>query len=178
MKKINHYTPKIFTNLIPEEIEFEKEQKFNIDNYNSLFTIPLQKKSEKNEMFLSNYKSEEQTPIDVKITGPSGVSELSNIYNSEGFLNFLYDISGSYKIFFTKSKNELLTEDNKEVKETIKIISTESAFDLDINKDKIEFIEFNLTRDDIPSLKFNIHSLDKNYTKKISISNIDLNNLN
>ena len=177
-KKINHYTPKIFINLIPEEIEFENEQEFNIDNYNSLFTIPLQKKSEKNEMLLLNYNLEEQSPIDVEITGPSGNSKLFNIYNSEGFLNFLYNISGSYKIFFTKSKNELLSEDNKEVKGIFKIISTESAFDLDISKDKIEFNEFNLSRDDIPSLKFNIHSLDKDYTKKISISNIDLNNLN
>ena len=177
-KKINHYTPKIFINLIPEEIEFENEQEFNIDNYNSLFTIPLQKKSEKNEMLLLNYNLEEQSPIDVEITRPSGNSKLFNIYNSEGFLNFLYNISGSYKIFFTKSKNELLSEDNKEVKGIFKIISTESAFDLDISKDKIEFNEFNLSRDDIPSLKFNIHSLDKDYTKKISISNIDLNNLN
>ena len=57
-------------------------------------------------------------------------------------------------------------------------MTTEYPFNLDITKNNIEFNEFNITRDEPPSLKLIIGPLEKDYIKKISIRNIDFEELN
>ena len=58
------------------------------------------------------------------------------------------------------------------------MMSTESEFDLDITKKNIEFEEFNIIRDDAPTLKFKVESNDKDYIKKFSILNTNLSEIN
>ena len=59
-----------------------------------------------------------------------------------------------------------------------KILSTEYPFNVDITEESIEFNEFNITREEMPSLKLIIEPLEKDYIKKINIDNIDFNQIN
>ena len=129
-------------------------------------------------MFLLNYKLEQQIPIHINIIGPNNNEELFNIDNLEGYMNFLCDKSGNYSIIFEKILNNNLMISDKIVKGTFKILSSEYPFNLDLTKDNIEFNEFNITGTESPSLTIKIEPLEKDYTKKISISNIEFNEIN
>ena len=59
-----------------------------------------------------------------------------------------------------------------------KILSNEKPFSIDITKDNIEFNEFNITRSEPISLKLVVKSLENDYAKKISIANIEYNEIN
>ena len=159
-------------------IEIEKEQVFNFSEKRVNFDLPLNKKSGKNEMLLLYYKLEESAKIIIEITGPNGNKESFNISKQEGFKNFLYDKSGTYKIYFKNDETNYLKENNNKINGLFKMMSTESAFDLDITKDDIEFEEFNISRDEPPILKFKVNLKDKDYIKKISISNTNFNEIN
>ena len=165
-----------FSVYIPSNIEIKKEQTFNF----KYFILPLKKTSEKNETLLLYYKFEQLASIIIEIIGPNGNKESYNISKKEGFKNFLCDESGNYKIYFKKNieTNYYLKENNNEIKGIFKLMTTESTFDLDItSKDNIEFEEFTFIRDEEPTLKFKVKPKDKDYIKKISISNIDFSNI-
>ena len=76
-----------------------------------------------------------------------------------------------------KNIYETLEEFNSNIKGVFKILSTEYEFKLDITKNNIEFNELNITELESPSLKFNIQPLEKDYIKKIEISNIEFNEI-
>ena len=136
------------------------------------------KKSQINEMLLLNYKIEQITPIKVYIIDPSNNQESFNIINLEGYINFLCDKSGNYGIVFEKNLHNNLISNESVVKGTVRILSTEYPFNLDIKKEYIEFNEFNITGAEAPSLTIFIEPLKKDYTKKISIDNIDFDEIN
>ena len=77
-----------------------------------------------------------------------------------------------------KNLNNNLISTDSLIKGSFRILSTEYPFDLDITKEHIEFNEFNITGLEAPSLIMNIEPLEKDYTKKISISNIDFYEMN
>ena len=178
-KKINYYKPKTFTfSLNPEKIDMDKTQEFNFDNKKVYFELQVDKKSNKNEMLLLNYKLEESTPLNIQISGPNGNQKIFNVNKEEGFLNFLCDESGPYRIYFKKAETKYLRnleESISNVKGSFRMLSTESPFKLDITKNNIEFDEFNITGTEPPILQFTVESLEKDYIKKISIANVELN---
>ena len=152
-KKIHYYEATTFEyNLDPIEIEMGKEQEFNQEKI--YFKLDAVKKSNLNEMFLINYNLEQQTPLKVKITKPDKQREIYDINKKEGFLNFLWDQSDIYMIYFQFAENYYLKSNINGIKGTFNILSTESAFNLDLTKDNIEFEEFSMMRDEAPSLKF------------------------
>ena len=128
-------------------------------------------------MLLLNYKLDNQTPIRVKIISPNDNKETFSINNMEGFINFLCDGNGDYTIDFEKIQNINLKSTNSSPKIIFKIVSTEYSFNLDITKNNIVFNEFNITGEESPSLKINIDHLEKDYTKKFAIKNIDFNEI-
>ena len=174
-KKLNYYKPFAFS--LSNEIEFQKEQVFILDEEIKSFNFPYEKKSQINEMLLLNYKLDNQTPIRVKIISPNDNKETFSINNMEGFINFLCDGNGDYTIDFEKIQNINLKSTNSSPKIIIKILSTEYSFNLDITKNNIVFNEFNITGEESPSLKINIEHLEKDYTKKFAIKNIDFNEI-
>ena len=177
-KKLNYYPPKEFyyNTEEPKRINIKSEIKFDILK-KPYFDLPYTKLSEMNEMFLLNYKLEELIHAIIHIYHPDGKEEIFKTNKIEGYINFLCDKSGSYKIEF---ENEEINNfgNNNNAKGIFKIFSTEYPIKLDITKEEIEFNEFNISREDTPSLKFDIENLDKDYTKKLSISNVDYNNIN
>ena len=139
------------------------------------------KKSQINEMFLLNYKIEQQTPIKVYIIDPNNKEESFNINDLEGYLNFLCAKSGKYSIIFEKKlDNNLINLISTEsvVRGTFRILSSEYPFNLDVTKDHIEFNEFNIIGTEAPSLTMNIEPLKKDCTKKISIEYINFDEIN
>ena len=176
-KKIHYYEATTFEfNLDSIEIEMGKEQEFNQEKI--YFKLDAVKKSNLNEMFLINYNLEQQTPLKVKITKPDKQREIYDINKKEGFLNFLWDQSGIYMIYFQFVEAYYLKSNNNGIKGTFNILSTESAFNLDLTKDNIEFEEFSMMRDEAPSLKFIVNPLNQDYIKKIIVQNTDFNNIN
>ena len=153
-----------------------KEQEFDLENI--YFELNAVKQSNLNEMLLMNYNLEQQTPLKIKITKPDKQTEIYNINKKEGFLNFLWDQSGIYMIYFQFAENYYLKSNNNGIKGIFKILSTESAFNLDLTKDNIEFEEFSMMRDEAPSLKFIVSSLNQDYIKKIVVENTDFNDIN
>ena len=77
-----------------------------------------------------------------------------------------------------KIENNLLKDSDEDVKGSIKIFSTEKPFNIDITKSNIQLNEFSITESEPITLKLNIDSLDKDYTKKISIGNYDFREIN
>ena len=204
-KKVKYYTPFIFSSNQEEEkeekeeeqkeeeeekeeeegkekeLELNKEKSFELYEEKIYFNLKYMKKSQINEMFLLNYKIEQQTPIKVYIIDPNNKEESFNINNLEGYLNFLCDKSGNYSIIFEKNlENNLINLISTEsvIRGTFRILSSEYPFNLDVTKDHIEFNEFNITGTEAPSLTMNIEPLKKDYTKKISIENIDFDEIN
>ena len=178
-KKINFYESKTFEyTLEAEVIDIEKEQELNFDNNKVYFKLTAEKKGTKNEMFLLNYNLEQKESLNVEITRPDNKKELLFINKKEGFLNFLWDQSGSYNIYFKKSENNYLKATNNGNKGTFKILSTESAFKLDLTKDNVEFEEYKIERDEELSLSFIVESLNKDYPKKISIADTEFGDIN
>ena len=178
-KKINFYESKTFEyTLEAEVIDIEKEQELNFDNNKVYFKLTAEKKGTKNEMFLLNYNLEQQESLNVEIIRPDNKKELLSINKKEGFLNFLWDQSGSYNIYFKKSENNYLKATNNGNKGTFKILSTESAFKLDLTKDNVEFEEYKIERDEELSLSFIVESLNKDYPKKISIADTEFGDIN
>ena len=181
-KKLNYYKPLVFSNAEEVKMEEGKEQVFNLAEYKVKFELIINKKSEQNEMCLLYYELYQTSPFIIEISGPSGDKKGAfSINEKEGFINFLCDESGNYKIFFRKTEietNNLRATSNNEAKGTFRVFSAESPFDLNINKDNIEFEEFNLERKTAPSLKINVKNLDKDYIKKFSIANVDSSKIN
>ena len=126
------------------------------------------------EMFLLKYKLDEETPISIHIYYPNNNEKIININKMEGVLYFDCEESGFYRIFFKKVESNLLKSTNNIEKGRFKILSTEYPFNLDISKKIISFDEFNMTREETPSLKMTTKPLGKDYIKKINIANIDL----
>ena len=113
------------------------------------------------------------------------ISEINNehflyIYDKNGYIYFPFAQNGHYRIKFEKIPNNNLISTNNINAGVFTIISVENPFRIDIKKENLVFYEFNITRfeNESVSLKLNIDSLDNDYTKKISIANIDMNNLN
>ena len=178
-KKLNCYRPKTFSNDIEAiKMTIGAEQEFDLDNDKVYFDLSITKNPTKKEILLLNYKIDQQSYPTIQIYDPNGNFETFNINKQEGYLYFLYDKKGSYKILFTNPKFNNLRESNNEIKGNFTILSTESPFNLDIKKDNIEFEELNIETDEPPSLKFNIKNLDNDYTKKIMIANIDYTKIN
>ena len=180
-KKIYFYRPFIFLNSKEEPIQFEygSMQTFDVINNQIYFEFSYSKNSDKNEMFLLNYKLESQNDIIIQIYHPNGYGEYFTINNDEGFINFLCDKNGTYNIYFNSSvRNQFKLNNNIDIKGQFRIVSTESPFILDIAQENIEFNEFNLTGNQSNSLKFKVEALKKNYIKKISIGNFDFDEIN
>ena len=182
-KKLNYYTPRMFYYKKEEaiKIDIKSEIEFDFLNNKSYFSLSYEKLSQQNEMFLLNYKLEQRSPLTIRlirISTPDLKEELFPIDKLEGYINFLWDQNGTYLLEFEKEKIQNLKNNEDNIKGTFKIYSTEESFELDITKDTLEFNEFNIEREETPSLKFYFDSLDKDYTKKFSIENINLDNIN
>ena len=176
-KKINFYEPVEI--LTPIEFNKEEKQEFDLSTTEFYFAFHAEKKTKYNEMLLLHYKLEKSGSFIIEIYGPKGNKESFKINNEEGYVNFLYDKNGIYKIIFKNEESQLLRSAiESSIKGTFEIFTTETPFDLDLNNDNIEFKEFNINDANEPSLKFNIKTLDKDFTKKISISNCDSSNIN
>ena len=67
----------------------------------------VENKSEYNEMLLLHYKVEQSGSFIIQLYGPKGNGESFEISDDEGFINFLYDRNGTYKIIFRKEENKL-----------------------------------------------------------------------
>ena len=171
-KKLNYYMPYEFKynkeNII--DINIGKEQIFELGNNNDYFNLNYNKVSNKKEMLLLYYTIKLINPINIKII-TNTYEENFVINNNEGYINFLGDKSGSYIIKFEENKINNLLKGEITSNGTFMIFSTENAFNIDISKDKIEFNEFNITNSEPTSLKLKIESFDKDYTKKILLSN-------
>ena len=177
-KKINFYNPFVF-NQIKYQIEFEKEQNFNLDE-SIFYYLKYEKNSENNEIFLLNYNLEQETSMKIKVISEINNEQIININDKNGYVYFPCDKNGHYRIQFEKRSIANLRSINSIDAGSFKIISAEKPFNIDIKNANLVFNEFNITRieNDSVSLKLNIDSLDKDYTKKISIGNINLNSLN
>ena len=182
-KKINFYEPfeYIENELKPKEVDIKgKGQEFDLSKNENYFSVFVENKPEHNNMLLLHYKVEQSSSFIIQLYGPRGNGESFEIKDDEGFINFLYDRKGTYKILFTKEENKLLrslSSSDTSIRGTFQIFTTETPFDLDLEKDNIEFKEFNIDNAKDPSLKFNIKP-DKDYIKKISIANYDFSNIN
>ena len=181
-KKLNFYQSKEFIdeNQRPTEITIEEKEEFDLSKDEPHFSLSIKDKSEYNEMLLLHYKLEQSGSFIIEIYLPDGNTKSFEINDDDGFINFLYDKNGgTYEIIFKKVETQLLrsTSENS-IKGTFEILKSENSFDLDLTKDNIEFKEFNIDDANEPSLKFNFKPLDKDYTKKISISNYDFSNIN
>ena len=178
-KKINFYESKTFEYTLESmAIDVEKEQELNFDDNKVYFKLTTEKKTKQNETLLLYYNLEQEASLNVVITRPDNKKELLSINRKEGFLNFLWDQSGPYMIYFRKVENNYLKATNNEIKGTFNIFFTESAFKLDLTKDNIEFEEYTIVRDEEFSLNFTVESLDKDYPKKISIANTKFGDIN
>jgi len=182
-KKLNFYDPIEFIGEMIEPTEINKTEINVFDLYNEevYFSLSVDDKSEYSEMLLLHYKLEQKENLIIGICGPSGNTELFEINDDEGFINFLYDKNGTYTIGFKKKESESLGNLRRATEDSIKVrfelFTTETPFDLDLKNNNIEFKEFYIANANEPSLKFNIMKLDKDYTKKISISNYDFSNI-
>ena len=166
----------------PTEINKTEINVFDLSNDEVYFSLSVDDKSEFNEMLLLHYKLEQKENLIIGIYGPTGNMELYGINDNEGFINFLYDKNGTYTIVFKKieieSLRNLRSTSESSTKVTFEIFTTETPFNIDLKNDNIEFKEFEITNNaNEPSLKFNIMPLDKDYIKKISISNYDFSNI-
>ncbi len=178
-KKINFYESKTFEYTLESmAIDVEKEQELNFDDNKVYFKLTTEKKTKQNETLLLYYNLEQEASLNVVITRPDNKKELLSINRKEGFLNFLWDQSGPYMIYFRKVENNYLKVTNNEIKGTFNIFFTESAFKLDLTKDNIEFEEYTIVRDEELSLSFTVESLDKDYPKKISIADTEFGDIN
>jgi len=175
-KRLNYYKPFKFSHEgdKPVGIKLDDEQKFIIGNdilyYNLLYT----KKSEINEIFFLYYQFEEQANIDIEIVGPKNYNRLFYINKTDGYISFIFNEGGSYKLFFKPNKTTANTED----KGSFKIISSEYPSKIDITSNKINFDEINSNENQPTSLKFYTDILDHDYIKKIEISNINHSDIN
>ena len=178
-KRLNFYNPKTFEyKLNIEEVNIGVKKEFDLSNNKTYFNLQLKEEVNENKMLLLHYILDSENSMTIKINNPKNQGESFNINNKEGFINFLYDKSGTYQIHFIKTETQKLRSNNNGVKGTFKIVSTDELFDLDINQDKIEFREFTINARESPSIKFSIGKLDKDLTKKFLISNYDYNNIN
>ena len=178
-KKLNYYNPYEFS-LIQEsskDIDIEEESQFNLNDI-VYYDLPYIKNSQMNEMLILNYKLDEVISMIIHIYSPNNKKKSIKINNKEGNINFLCEESGFYRIFFEKIENNILKSTNSTGIGTFKILSTEYPFKIDITKDNIEYNEFNITREEPPSLNLIIEPLKKDYIKKININNMDFNEIN
>ena len=178
-KKINYYTPIEFSHTEEkiQKIEFNSDQEFNLDENKVYFELPYIKQSQKTEMLLLNYKLDNPTSMIIQVYGPNYYEQSFKVNKEEGYVNFLCEESASYRIAFKTDETKTLRNLNSNIKGVFKILSTEYEFKLDITKNNIEFNELNITELESPSLKFNIQPLEKDYTKKIEISNIEFDEI-
>ena len=175
-KKINFYEPYEFSFNIkvnPIKIDFEKEQEFDLSEDKAYFNLPYEKESQNSEILLIHYKLEEKNPLTIQIYGPEDYAESININNLEGFANFLCEESGLYRIAFKNNEKSKLRSLSSNTKGTFKILSNEEPLSIDITKENIEFNELKFTGNEPPFLKLSIKPLEKDYTIKIAISNIE-----
>ena len=175
-KKLNYYRPFKFSHEIvkPVEIKLDEEEKFNIGNDKLYFSLLYTKKSEINEIFFLYYKLEEQANIVIEIIGPKNYNRLFNINKTDGYISFIFNEGGKYKIFFTSNKTNV----NTEYRGSFKIISSEYPSKINITSNKINFDEINSNENQPNSLKFYTDILDHDYIKKIEISNINQSDIN
>ena len=180
-KKINFYIPYEYTYNEKEDkdkfinIQIEQRQEFGKDNY--YFNLNYDKSSNKTEMLLLNYEIKLKNTINI-IIYTSTYEKTFEINKNEGYINFLCEKSGSYRIKFEEVKDKNLLKDDPSFSGSFEIFSTERPFNIDIAKEKIEFNEFSIVDSEPPSLKLNINSVGNDYTKKISIANKDYNEFN
>lgn len=173
-KKLNFYSPFKFGYEIEEPIpiKIEEKQEFNF-NENAYFEIEYIKNSENKEIFFLYYNLEKQNPFEIIIQGVNNIDEVFNINNIEGYVNFIFNEGGFYKINF-KSSN---INNNEEIKGTFKIVSSEYPFKIDISK-TINFDEININENKTISLQLYTDTLEKDYIKKIEINNINFTQIN
>ena len=173
-KKLNFYSPFKFSYEIeePVQIQIGEKQEFNL-NENAYFNLEYIKHSENKEIFFLYYNLEKQNPINIRIQGGNNIDESFTINNIEGYVNFLFDEGGYYKIKFESSE----INNNEGVNGSFKIVSSEYPFKIDFSKN-INFDEISINENKAHSLKLYTDSLDKNYVKKITINNIDFRQIN
>ena len=133
-KKINFYEPIEFTYNKPIEIEIEKKQEFILDD-KAYFDLLYEKKTKENEMLLLNYQLEKEIPMIINIKSHNNDKKSFNIYDKEGYINFLCDESGHYIIEFEKNEINNLRSIGNNNKIEFKILSNENPFIIDITKD-------------------------------------------
>ena len=151
---------------------------FNIRNDTPYFDLKYTKISKKNEVFFLYYKMDEQEPMTIKIQGPNNYDELFNTNKKEGYINFIFNKGGSYKIIFKFERRYLNNNiDNNENVVSFKIVSSEYPFKIDISKD-ISFEEISFNGIERTSLKLYTDILTQNYIKKIKIENVFCNEIN
>ena len=178
-KKLNFYKPETFEHkLSVEDINMGENKEFDLSSNKAYFNIKLSEAPKENKMLLLHYILDSVNPITININSPNNKEESFNINNKEGFINFLYDKSGDYKILFKKTETEKLRNSNSAIKGTFEIDSTDKPFSLKLNEEEIEFNEFTINTEKMPSIIFNVDKLDKTYTKKFLISNYDYTNIN
>ena len=117
-KELHFYTPRQF-DFIEEktiEINIDNENIFDFKKQKTYFNLSYTKLSKINEMFLLYYKLEKIIPIIIRIYHPDGKKESFNIDKLEGYINFLCDKNGSYKIEFEREEINNLKNDNNDVK--------------------------------------------------------------
>ena len=149
---MKYYKPFEFSHegVKPIGIKLDEEQEFNIGNDTVYFNLFYIKKSEINEIFFLYYKLEDQINLIIEIVGPKNYNKLFNINKTDGYINFIFNEGGSYKIYFKSDKNN----SNNEERGSFKIISSEYASKLDITSNKINFDEINSNDDQPTSLNF------------------------
>ena len=140
-KRLNYYRPFKCSHEVakPVEIKLVEEQKFNIGNDTLYFNLLYTKKSEINEIFFLYYKLEKQINIIIEIVGPKNYYRLFIINKTDGYINFIFNEGGSYKILLKSNKTNSNTEDRG----SFKFISSEYPSKIDITSNKINFDEIN-----------------------------------
>ena len=178
-KKLKFYTPKKFEHTLDtKEIQIGDNVDFSLSENKKNFDLKLNEKPPNNKILLLHYNLESESPLTVKITNPDNIRDSFNINNKEGYINFPYTKGGTYSFQFENYEVQNLRSSNNDINGKFSILTTDSPVDLNIDNPNIELNEMTINAGECPTLKFKINTLNKDFTKKIVISNYNFNNIN